>query len=46
MLKLFWIYFLCINVYSFFIFGFDKFQAKREKRRISEKQLLSLTWYG
>ncbi len=35
------IIFLIWNIIVMFIYGIDKMQAKREKRRISEKALLS-----
>ena len=41
------IYFcIVINIITFLVFGFDKWQAKKNKRRISEFKLLFLTSVG
>ena len=37
---------IAINVFSFIIYGFDKFQAIVQKRRIPEKGLLILASIG
>ena len=41
------IYFcIVINIITFLVFGYDKWQAKKNKRRISEFKLLFLTSVG
>ena len=41
------IYFcIVINIITFLVFGYDKWQAKNNKRRISELNLLLLTGIG
>lgn len=41
------IYFcIVINIITFLVFGYDKWQAKNNKRRISEFNLLLLTGIG
>ena len=40
------IYLVIINVVSFFIYGFDKWKAKKSKMRIRETALLSLAVLG
>ena len=42
-LKYFIIYFLCINIFSFLMMGYDKYLAKNYKWRISENTLLLLS---
>ena len=37
------IYLVVINVFTFFMFGVDKWKAKKSKRRIREPALLGLT---
>ncbi|MES2864769.1 MAG: DUF1294 domain-containing protein [Bacteroidota bacterium] len=45
-MKLFLLYLLSINVVSFFLFGFDKFLAIKNKRRIPEKELFTVSIIG
>ena len=40
------IYLVIINVVSFFIYGFDKWKAKKSKMRIREAALLGLAVLG
>ena len=40
------IYFLAINVVTFFLYGIDKWKARRDKWRISEATLLELAVIG
>ena len=40
------IYFLAINVVTFFVYGIDKWKARRDKWRISEATLLGLAVIG
>ena len=40
------IYFLAINVVTFFLYGIDKWKARRDKWRISEAALLGLAVIG
>ena len=40
------IYLIAINVVAFFLYGIDKWKAKRSKRRISEATLLGLAVIG
>lgn len=35
---------LAVNVVTFVAFGFDKLQARRQRRRLSEAVLLGLVW--
>lgn len=37
---------LLYNVFSFFVMGYDKGQAKRKGNRVSEKNLMTLTFLG
>ncbi|KDN55267.1 DUF1294 domain-containing protein [Flavobacterium seoulense] len=37
---------LTINFLAFLLIGYDKYLAKNYKRRISEKTLLSFTFFG
>lgn len=37
---------LIVNIISFGIFGYDKFLAKRHRRRISENMLLTSTFFA
>lgn len=39
-------YGIAINVLSFFLMGYDKWQARRHKKRISEKCLLGISLLG
>ena len=39
-------YFFVINLIAFVSIGYDKFLAKNQKRRISERTLLSLVFLG
>lgn len=45
-MELFWIYLGCINAVTFFIYGIDKWKAKKGRYRISEKALLILAGIG
>ena len=45
MLVLFYL-FLFLNVISFILIGYDKYLAKKNKKRISEKTLLTLVFIG
>lgn len=45
-MKLFLLYLLSINVVSFFLFGFDKLLAIKNKRRIPEKELFTVSTIG
>ena len=44
--KMLFIYFLAINVATFFTYGIDKWKAKKSKWRIREAALLSLAVLG
>ena len=46
MLKAFLIYFLCINILCFTLFGIDKRRAIKKKWRISESALLITSLLG
>lgn len=39
-------YLIIINIITFIVFGMDKFLAKKNKRRISEKTLFLLSFIG
>jgi uncharacterized membrane protein YsdA (DUF1294 family) len=45
-MKLFLLYLLSINAVSFVLFGFDKFLAIKNKRRIPEKELFTVATIG
>ncbi len=45
-MDLLYIYLLCINVVTFLFYGMDKWKAKKGKRRISEKTLLTFAILG
>ncbi|MCR5042626.1 MAG: DUF1294 domain-containing protein [Bacteroidaceae bacterium] len=45
-MKLILIYLLAINVFAFFLYGIDKWKAKRSKWRIPEMTLLSIAVIG
>ncbi len=45
-MKLFLLYLLSINAISFILFGFDKFLAIKNKRRIPEKELFTVSTIG
>ena len=45
-MQLILIYLLAINVFAFFLYGIDKWKAKRSKWRISEMTLLSIAVIG
>ncbi|WP_291107969.1 DUF1294 domain-containing protein [Flavobacterium sp. UBA6195] len=45
-MEVLFIYLIVINSLCFLTFGFDKWQAKKNKRRISEFKLLFLTSVG
>lgn len=40
------IYFIIINLITFFIYGIDKYKAKKELWRIPEKVLISFAFFG
>ncbi|MFD2942277.1 DUF1294 domain-containing protein [Flavobacterium notoginsengisoli] len=40
------LYFLIINIFTFLITGYDKFQARRHNRRIPESVLFILAFIG
>ena len=46
LLHIFFIYLVVINVITFFMFGIDKWKAKRSKWRIREAALLGLAVLG
>lgn len=41
-----WIYLIMINIITFFLFGFDKSMAIKNKRRIPNLVLLGLIFFG
>ncbi|WP_329806829.1 DUF1294 domain-containing protein [Flavobacterium facile] len=45
-MKLFLLYLLSINAVSFILFGYDKFLAIKNKRRIPEKELFTVATIG
>lgn len=45
-MKVFLLYLLSINSISFILFGFDKFLAIKNKRRIPEKELFTVSTIG
>ncbi|EPH11005.1 hypothetical protein HMPREF9713_02131 [Myroides odoratimimus CCUG 12700] len=45
-MKFLFLYLLIINYLAFSMFAFDKEQAIKNKRRVSEKNLLSLCFFG
>ena len=45
-MKLFLLYLLSINAISFLLFGYDKFLAIKNKRRIPEKELFTVSTIG
>lgn len=45
-MQLILIYLLAINVFAFFLYGIDKWKAKRSKWRIPEMTLLSIPAIG
>lgn len=45
-MELLFIYLVCINVVTFFLYGADKWKAKKGKSRISEKCLLCTAVFG
>lgn len=42
----FLLYFLIVNIISFISYGIDKYNSKKNKRRISERTLLILSLVG
>ncbi|MEA2100862.1 MAG: DUF1294 domain-containing protein [Campylobacterota bacterium] len=46
MQKIIFIYFLSVNIVSFFIFALDKFKSIKDTRRVSEKTLHTLSLLG
>lgn len=45
-MRLFTFYFIIINIGAFVLFAWDKFQALRDKRRVSENDLLIIAALG
>lgn len=45
-MELVFVYIVAVNATAFFLYGFDKGQAKREKWRISERTLLGVSAIG
>lgn len=45
-MKPFIILFVALNLFTFFLFGYDKLLARTRKRRISEKTLLTMALIG
>jgi len=45
-MKVLLLYFLFVNIFTFIITGYDKFQAQRNKRRIQEAVLFLLAFIG
>lgn len=39
-------YFLLLNIFGFVVIAYDKWQAKKHKKRIPEKVLLSFVFFG
>ena len=45
-MKLLYTYLILLNCIAFIFFSYDKWQAKRNKQRISERNLFSLVFFG
>lgn len=45
-MKAFLALFLLFNLFTFVVFGYDKYLSKRNKRRISEQTLIRLALFG
>lgn len=45
-IKIVAIYFIAINLFGFFIMGYDKYKAKKNGWRVSEKTLFSIAFIG
>ena len=45
-MEILWIYLAWVNGVSFCVYGYDKWMAKKDKRRIPEKTLLLLAVIG
>ncbi|MDD4884073.1 DUF1294 domain-containing protein [Sulfuricurvum sp.] len=45
-MKAFLLLFVLFNLITFFVFGYDKYLARTNRRRVSEKTLLSLAVFG
>ncbi|ADR34470.1 protein of unknown function DUF1294 [Sulfuricurvum kujiense DSM 16994] len=45
-MKAFVLLFLLFNLFTFFVFGYDKYLARSNRRRVSEKTLLNLALCG
>ena len=45
-MELLFLYLVCVNVVAFFLYGADKWKAKKGKMRISEKSLLCVAALG
>lgn len=41
-----WFYLIIVNVYVFFLMGYDKYQAKRNKWRVPESNLIFMSLIG
>lgn len=46
MIRIFWLYLLVINTFTFVIFGIDKWKAKNMRWRVPESTLLGLAAAG
>ena len=44
LLVILWVLWVCVNVFTFLLYGFDKLKAQRGKWRIPERTLLLFTW--
>ena len=45
-MKLFLIYLIIVNVFSFILYGADKYKARRHRYRISERMLITAALIG
>lgn len=45
-MKIVLLYLICINILTLSLFGVDKFLAIKNKRRVSEKDLLTFSFVG
>lgn len=45
-MKVFVLLFLIFNLITFFVFGYDKYLARVNRQRVSEKTLLKLAFFG
>ena len=44
LLVILWVLWVCVNVFTFLLYGLDKLKAQRGKWRIPERTLLLFTW--